>query len=155
MALAKHSSHTQNQAASVRELKHRVLTCLKKLSDRDIHSIAATELESIAKTLTRDSIPPFISSISAIDATDKSPVRKQCVRLISLLSETHGDALSPYLSKNPLCRRSPPPGPRLRQFSDRSSLVHSLGNRRFARSGTSILEEAVAEAREVAEVREL
>lgn len=33
------------------------------------------------------------------DASDKSPVRKQCVQLFGLLSETHGNALSPYLSK--------------------------------------------------------
>ncbi|KAA8540885.1 hypothetical protein F0562_024977 [Nyssa sinensis] len=99
MALVRRSSQTPNQAASTRDLKHRVLTCLNKLSDRDTHSAAATELESIARTLTNDSIPPFISSISTTDASDKSPVRKQCVRLISLLSEAHGDALSPYLSK--------------------------------------------------------
>lgn len=84
---------------SPRDFKHRVLTCLNKLSDRDTHSAAATELESIAKTLAHDSIPPFLSAISATDSSDKSPVRKQCVRLISLLSETHGNNLSPYLSK--------------------------------------------------------
>jgi HEAT repeat protein len=98
MAVAKQSS-SQASAASVRDFKHRVLLCLTKLSDRDTHSAAATELESIAKTLAHDSISPFLSSISATDSSDKSPVRKQCVRLISLLSETHGDALSPYLSK--------------------------------------------------------
>ncbi|KAI3759353.1 hypothetical protein L6452_07104 [Arctium lappa] len=96
MALAKHSSNNQDSA---REFKHRVLTCLNKLSDRDTHSAAATELESIAKTLSHDSISPFLSSISATDASDKSPVRRQCVRLISTLSEAHGDALASHLSK--------------------------------------------------------
>ncbi|KVI06383.1 Armadillo-like helical [Cynara cardunculus var. scolymus] len=96
MTLAKHSSNNQ---ASAREFKHRVLTCLNKLSDRDTHSAAATELESIAKTLNHDSISPFLSSISATDSSDKSPVRRQCVRLISTLSEAHGDALSSHLSK--------------------------------------------------------
>lgn len=93
MALAK------NAASNNRDFKHRVLVCLNKLSDRDTHSAAATELESIAKTLNHESIPPFLSSISVTDASDKSPVRKQCVRLISTLSEAHGDVLSPYLSK--------------------------------------------------------
>ncbi|KAL4584990.1 hypothetical protein LXL04_009603 [Taraxacum kok-saghyz] len=93
MALAKPSPNNQ------REFKHRVLTCLNKLSDRDTHSAAATELESIAKTLNHDSISPFLSSISATDSSDKSPVRKQCVRLIATLSEAHGDALSAHLSK--------------------------------------------------------
>ncbi|KAK1433783.1 hypothetical protein QVD17_10700 [Tagetes erecta] len=96
MAPAKPSLNNQSTA---REFKHRVLTCLNKLSDRDTHSAAATELESIAKTLTHDSISPFLSSISATDSSDKSPVRKQCVRLISTLSESHGNALSSHLSK--------------------------------------------------------
>ncbi|XP_058228170.1 TORTIFOLIA1-like protein 3 [Rhododendron vialii] len=86
-------------AASTRDLNHRVLACLHKLSDRDTHSAAAAELEAIAKTLPPSAIPPFLSSISATDPSDRSPVRKQCVRLISLLSASHGNALSPHLSK--------------------------------------------------------
>ncbi|XP_019197311.1 PREDICTED: microtubule-associated protein TORTIFOLIA1-like [Ipomoea nil] len=86
----------QNQA---RDLKHRVLTCLHKLSDRDTHSAAAIELEAIAKALSSETIPPFLSSIAATDSSDKSPVRKECLRLISILSENHGNLLSPYLSK--------------------------------------------------------
>ncbi|KAJ0536465.1 putative MT-associated protein TORTIFOLIA1/SPIRAL2 [Helianthus annuus] len=90
--------HSNNQS-STREFKHRILTCLNKLSDRDTHSAAATELETIAKTLTPDTISPFLSSITATDSTDKSLARKQCVRLISTLSESHGNALSSHLSK--------------------------------------------------------
>ncbi|MFS7963233.1 putative MT-associated protein TORTIFOLIA1/SPIRAL2 [Helianthus anomalus] len=93
MPLAKHTPR------SPPDFKHRVLTCLNKLSDRDTHSAAATELESIAKTLNHDSISPFLSSISTTNSSDKSPVRKQCIRLISTLSETHGNILSPHLSK--------------------------------------------------------
>ncbi|GFS31789.1 ARM repeat superfamily protein [Actinidia rufa] len=93
MAVAK------SQAASTRELKHRILTCLTKLGDRDTHSAAAAELEFIAATLTPHTLPPFLASISATDAADKSPVRKHCLRLISLLSQSHGNSLSPYLSK--------------------------------------------------------
>ncbi|KAJ0899378.1 putative MT-associated protein TORTIFOLIA1/SPIRAL2 [Helianthus annuus] len=50
MSLAKHtpSKHTPR---SPPDFKHRVLTCLNKLSDRDTHSAAATELESIAEVL--------------------------------------------------------------------------------------------------------
>ncbi|KAK4489065.1 hypothetical protein RD792_004859 [Penstemon davidsonii] len=85
--------------AQARDLKHRVLTCLHKLSDRDTHTAAASELESIAKTLSTDSLPPFLSSISVTDSSDKSPVRRHCLRLISVLSEHHGNSLSPHLSK--------------------------------------------------------
>ncbi|CDP14919.1 unnamed protein product [Coffea canephora] len=91
----------QNQAAAAakRDLKHRVLTYLHKLSDRDTYASATSELENIAKTLSPDNLPPFISSITATDSTDKSTVRKQCLHLISLLALHHSDALSPHLSK--------------------------------------------------------
>lgn len=92
-------SNSRKQLAKARDLKHRVLTCIHRLSDRDTHSAAASELESIAKSLSGDAIPPFISSIAATDSSDKSPVRRQCLRLISVLSEHHGNSLSPYLSK--------------------------------------------------------
>lgn len=80
-------------------LKHRVFTCLTKLSDRDTHSIAASELESIARTLDPTQFPTFLSCIHSTDPSDKSPVRKQCVNLLAVLSETHGNSLYPYLSK--------------------------------------------------------
>ncbi|XP_047955590.1 TORTIFOLIA1-like protein 5 isoform X2 [Salvia hispanica] len=82
-----------------RDLKHRVLTCLHKLSDRDTHAAAAAELESIARSLPAESLPSFISSISATDSSDKSPVRRHCLRLFSVLAAHHGAALSPHLSK--------------------------------------------------------
>lgn len=93
------TKRSTNQATMTREFKHRVLTCLNKLSDRDTYSAASVELESIAKTLSHDSLSPFISSITTTDSSDKSPVRKQCVKLVSLLSESHGNLLSPHLSK--------------------------------------------------------
>ncbi|GFQ05298.1 microtubule-associated protein spiral2-like, partial [Phtheirospermum japonicum] len=46
-----------------------------------------------------DALSSFLPSISAIDSSDKSPVRRQCVRLISVLSDHHGNSLSPHLSK--------------------------------------------------------
>ncbi|KAM7484295.1 hypothetical protein LguiA_000304 [Lonicera macranthoides] len=81
------------------DLKHRVITCLNKLSDRDTLAVATTELESIAKTLTHESFSPFLTCLSTTDSSEKSPVRKQCVRLLGLLSAEHRDALSPHLSK--------------------------------------------------------
>ncbi|KAL8457646.1 hypothetical protein ACS0TY_035494 [Phlomoides rotata] len=93
------SGSNSTKQAQARDLKHRVLTCLHKLSDRDTHTAAASELESIAKTLSADALPSFISSISATDSSDKSPVRRQCIRLVAVLSEHHGNSLSPLLSK--------------------------------------------------------
>lgn len=84
---------------SPQNLKHRVFTCLKKLSDRDTLAIATNELESIARTLEPNCFSVFVSCINSTDASDKTPVRKQCVHLLAVLSETHGNAFSPHLSK--------------------------------------------------------
>lgn len=81
------------------DLKNRVVTCLNRLSDRDTLPQASNELESIAKSLSNDGFAPFLTCLSATDASDKSPVRRQCVRILGVLSQAHGDALSPHLSK--------------------------------------------------------
>ncbi|KAL7091547.1 hypothetical protein ACP275_12G113000 [Erythranthe tilingii] len=81
------------------ELKTRVNCCLNKLSDRDTLSMAANELESIARGLDGDAFAPFLNCLSSTDSSEKSPVRRHCVRLLSVLSAAHGDALSPHLSR--------------------------------------------------------
>ncbi|RDY07037.1 TORTIFOLIA1-like protein 3, partial [Mucuna pruriens] len=85
--------------AQTQNIKQRVLTCLTKLSDRDTHAAGATELESIARTIDPHSVPVFLSCIYSTDASDKTPVRKQCVHLVATLSHAHGNALSPFLAK--------------------------------------------------------
>ncbi|CAI9785194.1 unnamed protein product [Fraxinus pennsylvanica] len=81
------------------DIRTRVNSCLNKLSDRDTLSMATNELESIARTLSTDSFGPFLNCLSATDSSEKSPVRRQCVRLLGILSASHGDALSPHLSR--------------------------------------------------------
>ncbi|CAI0379567.1 unnamed protein product [Linum tenue] len=81
------------------DLKQRVIACLNKLSDRDTLAVATAELESIAQSLTHDSFSPFLNCIHNTDSTSKSPVRRQCVGLLTLLSHSHGNSLSPHLSK--------------------------------------------------------
>ncbi|CAL1413738.1 unnamed protein product [Linum trigynum] len=81
------------------DLKQRVIACLNKLSDRDTLAVATAELESIARSLTYDSFSPFLNCIHNTDSTSKSPVRRQCVGLLTLLSHSHGNSLSPHLSK--------------------------------------------------------
>ncbi|KAI8528427.1 hypothetical protein RHMOL_Rhmol12G0148000 [Rhododendron molle] len=87
-------------ATSPTDLKQRVLLCLAKLSDRDTLSLASAELDSIALALPPHALAPFLSCLStASSSSDKSPVKKHCVRLLGLLSSAHGDALSPHLPK--------------------------------------------------------
>ncbi|KAI4314257.1 hypothetical protein L6164_027184 [Bauhinia variegata] len=86
-------------AGSTHDLKQRVITCLNKLSDRDTLAMAAGELESIARSLRHDSFSPFLNCIYNTDASSKSPVRTQCVHLLTVLSQFHGDALAPFVPK--------------------------------------------------------
>ncbi|KAL4361828.1 hypothetical protein GQ457_04G007130 [Hibiscus cannabinus] len=81
------------------DLKQRVFTCLNKLADRDTLAVASAELESIARNLTADSITPFLNCLHNTDSSAKSPVRRQCVILLALMSHSHGNVLSPHLSK--------------------------------------------------------
>ncbi|XP_039072108.1 TORTIFOLIA1-like protein 4 isoform X2 [Hibiscus syriacus] len=81
------------------DFKQRVCTCLNKLADRDTLAVASAELEYIARNLTVDSIAPFLNCLHNTDSSTKSPVRRQCVSLLALLSRSYGNALSPYLSK--------------------------------------------------------
>ncbi|XP_044493577.1 TORTIFOLIA1-like protein 4 isoform X2 [Mangifera indica] len=100
MSLQKRSSPTKSPLPpSTQNLKQRVIACLNKLADRDTLSLATAELESIAKTLTQESFSSFLSCLQNTDSSCKSPVRKQCVNLLTLLSQTHGNSLSPHLSK--------------------------------------------------------
>ncbi|XP_030512995.1 TORTIFOLIA1-like protein 4 [Rhodamnia argentea] len=82
-----------------RDLKSRVISCLNRLSDRDTLALATSELESIALNLTNDSFSSFLSCIHNTDDASRSPVRRQCVNVLALLSRSHGDALSPHLPK--------------------------------------------------------
>ncbi|XP_017420389.1 TORTIFOLIA1-like protein 4 isoform X2 [Vigna angularis] len=86
-------------SSSPQNVKQRVFACLTKLSDRDTQSLAAAELESIARCLDAVTVPAFLSCMYSTDASDKPPVRKQCVQLLGFLAETHGNMLAPYLSK--------------------------------------------------------
>ena len=104
-------------------LKQRVFSCLTKLSDRDTQLQAGSELDSIAQNLDPNSLSIFLSSIHSTDSSDKPAVRRQCVKVLVILCETHGNSLSPHLSKilSNLVRR-------LRDFdsSVRSACVNSV-----------------------------
>ncbi|MBA0851053.1 hypothetical protein Goshw_012213 [Gossypium schwendimanii] len=97
--------------------KLKVNTLLNKLGDRDTFSLAAAELDSIARNLDATSLPTFISCILAVDSSDKSGVRKQCVKLISVLAVTYPNSLPHFLPKilSSLLRR----------LRDRNSVVRS------------------------------
>ncbi|CAH8349893.1 unnamed protein product [Eruca vesicaria subsp. sativa] len=93
------SSSPSSQPPSSPDLKQRVIACLNKLADRDTLTLAAAELDSIARNLTHDSFSSFLSCIHNTDSSSKPPVRKHSVAVLSLMSRHHGESLSPHLSK--------------------------------------------------------
>ncbi|XP_031503787.1 TORTIFOLIA1-like protein 2 [Nymphaea colorata] len=89
------------------ELKQRIVLSLNKIADKDTYQIGKDDLEKIAESLTVDGIGPFISIIVDTDSEQKSAVRKECIRIMSLLARIHGEQLGPYIGKmvNSIVRR--------------------------------------------------
>ncbi|KAK8935847.1 Microtubule-associated protein TORTIFOLIA1 [Platanthera zijinensis] len=89
-----------NQHPSPQEIRHRVNHFMSKLSDRDTEFMAAAELSSIIPTLSADSLAPFISAVGDIRSTDKIPLRRHSLRLLSLLARSiPPSSLSPHLPR--------------------------------------------------------
>ncbi|KAM0939034.1 putative MT-associated protein TORTIFOLIA1/SPIRAL2 [Dioscorea sansibarensis] len=74
-------------------LKLRINQCFIKLSDRDTESMAASELESLALSLSSSSLPSFLSALSDTRPSDKPPLRRHSLRLLSLLTRSHPPSL--------------------------------------------------------------
>ncbi|CAH9101818.1 unnamed protein product [Cuscuta europaea] len=88
-----------NSQQAVFELKHRVVIALNKLADRDTYQVAVEELEKIIECLPPNGIAPFLSCILDTDSEQKSAVRKECVRLIGILTSLHDNHVGPHLTK--------------------------------------------------------
>lgn len=89
----------QNAATVARDLRHRVLSCMTKLSDKDTHSSAVSELQLIIPTLSSETFSLFINSLSSTSSSDRASVRSSSLNLLSLLAAHHGTAVSPHLHK--------------------------------------------------------
>lgn len=81
------------------KVKAMAIASLNRLADRDTFAMAAAELEAMAAGLPPDSIAAFLACIHGTDASHRSPVRRQCVRLLSTLARAHRDALAPLLPR--------------------------------------------------------
>ncbi|XVF54210.1 hypothetical protein PTKIN_Ptkin05aG0162200 [Pterospermum kingtungense] len=79
--------------------KLKINTLLNKLGDRDTFSLAAAELDSISRNLDATSLPTFLSCILSVDSSDKIGVRKQCVKLVSVLAVTYPNSLHNFVPK--------------------------------------------------------
>ncbi|KAI7727245.1 hypothetical protein M8C21_033373 [Ambrosia artemisiifolia] len=62
------------------ELKHRIITSISKLSDRDTHQIAVEDLEKIIQTLTPDGTTMLLNSLyDATSDSNKPAVKKESI----------------------------------------------------------------------------
>ncbi|KAI4341787.1 hypothetical protein MLD38_026470 [Melastoma candidum] len=86
------------QHRATADMKQRVAQALSKVSDRDTHRIGVEELERIARSLNRDSIPAFVSCL-LVDGDGSPAVRRECVRLIGSLVRFHGGVMGPFIGK--------------------------------------------------------
>nr|XP_043623186.1 TORTIFOLIA1-like protein 2 [Erigeron canadensis] len=92
------SARTNSQHV-VFELKQRVILALNKISDRDTYEIGVEELGRIIESLTPDGIAPFLSCILDTDSEQKIAVRKECIKLMGMITTFHYDLIAPHLGK--------------------------------------------------------
>ncbi|KAL4335860.1 hypothetical protein GQ457_07G013590 [Hibiscus cannabinus] len=81
------------------ELKQRILTLLSKLSDRDTYQIAVEDLEKIIQTLSPESLPMLLNCLFDSSNDSKPAVKKESLRLLSVLCNCHGELAASHLAK--------------------------------------------------------
>ncbi|EFJ23278.1 hypothetical protein SELMODRAFT_150575 [Selaginella moellendorffii] len=81
------------------ELKLSILSALNKLGDRDTQQMAVEELQRIAENLSQDGISVFLACLFDVGPEQKITARKECVKILAVLSAIHGEMLSPHLPK--------------------------------------------------------
>ncbi|VVB17722.1 unnamed protein product [Arabis nemorensis] len=82
--------------------QQKISVLLTKLGDRDTFTMAARELDLMARQIdpTSGNLQSFISVILSADTGDKPAVRKHCIHLLAVLSVSlPPNSLSPFLSK--------------------------------------------------------
>lgn len=81
------------------ELKQRILTALSKLSDRDTHQIAIEDLEKIIQSISPEAIPMLLNCLYDSSADPKPAVKKESLRLLTVVCASHSDSTSTHLTK--------------------------------------------------------
>ncbi|XP_012443753.1 microtubule-associated protein TORTIFOLIA1 isoform X4 [Gossypium raimondii] len=81
------------------EFKQRILTLLSKLSDRDTYQIAVEDLEKIIQSLAPESLPILLNCLFDSSNDPKPAVKKESLRLLSMLCNCHGELAAPQLTK--------------------------------------------------------
>ncbi|GAA0146084.1 hypothetical protein LIER_06118 [Lithospermum erythrorhizon] len=98
-ALSPNPSSLSSHLAMI-ELKQRILTSISKLSDRDTHQIAVQDLETLIETLSNDGVLMLLNCLyDASNDPAKPAVKKESLRLLGFLCESHKDLAATHLNK--------------------------------------------------------
>ncbi|GMJ11512.1 SPIRAL 2, CONVOLUTA, TORTIFOLIA 1 [Hibiscus trionum] len=81
------------------ELKQRILTSLSKLSDRDTYQVAVEDLEKTIQSLSPDNLPMLLNCLFDSLNDPKQAVKKESLRLLSVLCNCHGELAASHLTK--------------------------------------------------------
>ncbi|KAF5179822.1 Microtubule-associated protein tortifolia1 [Thalictrum thalictroides] len=81
------------------ELKQRILISISKLSDRDTYQIGVQDLENVIQTISSDGVSMLLNCLYDVSGDPKPSVKKEVLRLISLLVTSHSDFTSTHLTK--------------------------------------------------------
>ncbi|WJX37786.1 hypothetical protein P8452_25515 [Trifolium repens] len=81
------------------ELKHKILTSLSKLSDRDTHQIAVEDLEKTIQSLSSDAIPMILNCLYDAVSDPKPSIKNESLRLLSFVCSSHQHSAAPHLPK--------------------------------------------------------
>ncbi|KAB2095991.1 hypothetical protein ES319_A01G079300v1 [Gossypium barbadense] len=81
------------------EQKQRILTSLSKLSDRDTYQIAVEDLETIIQSISHESLPMLLNCLFDSSNDPKPAVKKESLRLLSVLCNCHGELAASHLAK--------------------------------------------------------
>ncbi|XP_043691380.1 microtubule-associated protein TORTIFOLIA1-like [Telopea speciosissima] len=95
------SSSSLSSHLAMIELKQRILNSLSKLSDRDTYQIAVEDLEKIIQTISPDGngVSMLLNCLYEATNDPKPAVKKESLRLLTLLCSTHSDYTSTHLTK--------------------------------------------------------
>ncbi|KAJ0231359.1 TORTIFOLIA1-like protein 3 [Hirschfeldia incana] len=86
--------------ANKQNSKQNMSVLLTKLGDRDTFTMAARELDTMARQIDPANLQPFVSVVLSADAGDKPAVRRHCIHLLAVLSVSlPPNSLSPFLPK--------------------------------------------------------
>ncbi|XP_022940155.1 microtubule-associated protein TORTIFOLIA1-like isoform X2 [Cucurbita moschata] len=97
--ISRSSASSLSSHLAMVELKQRILTALSKLSDRDTHQIAIEDLEKIIQSISPEAIPMLLNCLYDSSADPKPAVKKESLRLLTVVCATHSDSTSTHLTK--------------------------------------------------------